>query len=58
LSGGKDNRVVIWNPTSGEVLGELPSSSAWINDVQWTSRPSILSTASYDGKVCFSFFNF
>eukprot|EP01080_Neovahlkampfia_damariscottae_P000496 gene496-8010_t len=51
LSGGKDNRVIIWNPSNGEILGELPSSSAWINDVQWSSRPSILSTASYDGII-------
>jgi protein transport protein SEC31 len=51
VSCGKDNRTLIWNPNSGEILGELPTSNNWMYDVQWSKRPSILSTASFDGKI-------
>jgi protein transport protein SEC31 len=51
VSCGKDNRTLIWNPNTGEILGELPTSNNWVFDVQWSKRPSILSTASFDGKI-------
>ena len=51
VSCGKDNRTLIWNPNTGEILGELPTSNNWMYDVQWSKRPSILSTASFDGKI-------
>lgn len=51
LSCGKDNRCIVWNPNTGETLGELPSAKSWMYDVQWSYRPSILSTASHDGSV-------
>ncbi|KAK9717564.1 protein transport protein S31 [Basidiobolus ranarum] len=52
LSTGKDCRTLCWNPRAGEVVGELPSSSNWTFDAQWSPKnPNLLSTASFDGKV-------
>ena len=52
LSSGKDNRTIVWDPTTAEVLCELPASSRWTFDVQWSPRlPAILSSASFDGTV-------
>ncbi len=31
---GKDNRTICWNPTAGEIMYELPSSTNWNIDVQ------------------------
>ena len=52
VSCGKDNRTILWNPQTGEMVGELPSSSNWTFDVQWSPRnPDLLATASFDGKI-------
>nr|XP_015201749.1 PREDICTED: protein transport protein Sec31B [Lepisosteus oculatus] len=53
LSSAKDNRILCWNPTTGEVIYELPTSSQWCFDVQWCPRnPALLSAASFDGRIC------
>jgi protein transport protein SEC31 len=41
ISAGKDNRTIIWNPNTGEMISELMNSKAWMFDVQWSYRPSI-----------------
>ncbi len=52
VSCGKDNRTILWNPQTGEMVGELPSSNNWTFDVQWSPRnPDLLATASFDGKI-------
>ncbi len=52
LSCGKDNRSICWNPQTCEIVGELPSSSNWSFEVQWSPRnPAMLATASFDGKI-------
>lgn len=51
LSGGKDGRTILWNPNTGEQLGELPQSGNWVYDVQWSYKASVLSVASYDKKL-------
>ncbi|XP_058846570.1 protein transport protein Sec31A-like isoform X8 [Acipenser ruthenus] len=52
LSCGKDNRILCWNPNSGEVLYELPTSTQWCFDIQWCPRnPAVLSAAAFDGHV-------
>ncbi|KAJ2742257.1 protein transport protein S31 [Coemansia sp. BCRC 34301] len=52
LSSGKDNRTLCWNPSSGEIVGELPPSSNWVYDVQWNqANPNVLSGASFDGRI-------
>ena len=52
LTCGKDNRTLCWDTSAGEVLAELPASSNWNFDVQWsTTTPGVLSTSSFDGRV-------
>ncbi|KAM4524216.1 protein transport protein Sec31A isoform 1-T1 [Odontesthes bonariensis] len=52
LSSAKDNRILCWNPNTGEVIYELPTSNQWCFDVQWCPRnPALLSTASFDGRI-------
>ncbi|KAJ7547293.1 hypothetical protein O6H91_08G078700 [Diphasiastrum complanatum] len=52
LTCAKDNRTLCWDTVSGEILCELPSSSNWNFDVQWSPRtPGVLSTSSFDGKI-------
>ena len=52
LTCGKDNRTLCWDTVAGEVLAELPASSNWNFDVQWSSTtPGVLSTSSFDGRV-------
>ena len=52
LSSGKDGRTIGWNPSSGEIVAEVTPSSNWSFDTQWCPRnPSVLSTASLDGKI-------
>ncbi|XP_061083735.1 protein transport protein Sec31A isoform X1 [Conger conger] len=53
LSSAKDNRILCWNPTTGEVIYELPTSNQWCFNVQWCPRnPALLSAASFDGRIC------
>ncbi|KAM3591788.1 uncharacterized protein V6R79_007404 [Siganus canaliculatus] len=52
LSSAKDNRILCWNPNTGEVIYELPTTNQWCFDVQWCPRnPALLSAASSDGKI-------
>ncbi|KAJ8365712.1 hypothetical protein SKAU_G00145430 [Synaphobranchus kaupii] len=52
LSSAKDNRILCWNPATGEVIYELPTTNQWCFDVQWCPRnPAVLSTASFDGRI-------
>jgi protein transport protein SEC31 len=52
LTCGKDNRTLCWDTDAGEILAELPASSNWNFDVQWsTTTPGVLSTSSFDGRV-------
>ncbi|KAM9379533.1 protein transport protein Sec31B [Phaethornis superciliosus] len=52
LSSAKDNRILCWNPSVGEVVYELPIQSQWCFDVQWCPRnPSVFSAATFDGWI-------
>ncbi|XP_034563318.1 protein transport protein Sec31A isoform X1 [Notolabrus celidotus] len=52
LSSAKDNRILCWNPNTGEVIYELPTTNQWCFDVQWCPRnPALLSAASFDGRI-------
>uniref|UniRef100_A0A663LVE3 Protein transport protein Sec31A n=1 Tax=Athene cunicularia TaxID=194338 RepID=A0A663LVE3_ATHCN len=52
LSSAKDNRILCWNPSMGEVVYELPIRSQWCFDVQWCPRnPSVFSAATFDGWI-------
>ncbi|XP_064819918.1 protein transport protein Sec31A isoform X1 [Oncorhynchus masou masou] len=52
LSSAKDNRILCWNPTTGEVIYELPTTNQWCFDIQWCPRnPALLSAASFDGWI-------
>ncbi|XP_072311988.1 protein transport protein Sec31A [Eucyclogobius newberryi] len=52
LSSAKDNRILCWNPNTGEVIYELPTTNQWCFDVQWCPRnPALLSAASFDGMI-------
>ncbi|XP_009992170.1 PREDICTED: protein transport protein Sec31A [Chaetura pelagica] len=52
LSCGKDAKIVCSNPSTGEVLYELPTNTQWCFDIQWCPRnPAVLSAASFDGRI-------
>ncbi|XP_068255197.1 protein transport protein Sec31B isoform X2 [Nyctibius grandis] len=52
LSSAKDNRILCWNTSVGEVVYELPIRSQWCFDVQWCPRnPSVFSAATFDGWI-------
>jgi protein transport protein SEC31 len=52
LSCGKDSRTLCWDPLQGELLCELPSSTNWNFDVQWSPRmPAVYAAASFNGGV-------
>ncbi|NWU62596.1 SC31B protein, partial [Pterocles burchelli] len=52
LSSAKDNRILCWNPSMGEVVYELPIWSQWCFDVQWCPRnPSVFSAATSNGWI-------
>ncbi|KAK9238451.1 hypothetical protein V1525DRAFT_358354 [Lipomyces kononenkoae] len=52
LSSGKDNRTLLWNPQSGDVLGEFPIATNWTFETRWYDRnPELFATASFDGKI-------
>ncbi|GJN84869.1 protein transport protein S31 [Purpureocillium lilacinum] len=52
LSSGKDNRTLVWNPQTGERLGELPEMTNWIFQAQFNPHnPSLSASASFDGKI-------
>ncbi|CEP18892.1 hypothetical protein [Parasitella parasitica] len=52
MSCGKDCKTLIWNPNSGELLGELAQDSNWTFQTEWCPRnPDLLASASFDGKI-------
>lgn len=52
LSCGKDNRLICWNPQTGDSHGEFSVSTNWTFQTRWNPRnPNIIATASFDGKI-------
>ncbi|KAI8981701.1 hypothetical protein BDF20DRAFT_905569 [Mycotypha africana] len=52
MSCGKDCKTLIWNPNSGELLGDLAQDTNWTFQAEWCPRnPDLLATASFDGKI-------
>ena len=51
LTGSADNRSLITNAAGG-VVAELPVSGQWVHCVAWCFQPSIVATASLEGKIC------
>lgn len=52
ISSGKDNSTLLWNPITGEKLGEYPTTANWAFHTKFApSSPDIFATASFDGKV-------
>ncbi|KAK9457669.1 hypothetical protein V1511DRAFT_455403 [Dipodascopsis uninucleata] len=52
LSAGKDNRTLLWNPQSGELLGEFPIATNWTFETRFYDRnPDLFASASFDGKI-------
>ena len=52
LSCGKDNRTILWNPQTAQILGEFPIASTWAFETQWCPQnPDILANATFEGKI-------
>ena len=52
LSCGKDNRTLLWNPQTGERLGEFPEVTNWTFETRFNPHnPALSATASFDGKI-------
>ncbi|KAF4333713.1 transport SEC31, partial [Fusarium beomiforme] len=52
LSSGKDNRTIVWNPSTGERYGELPEVTNWTFLTRFNPHnPNLSATASFDGKI-------
>lgn len=52
LSCGKDNRTLVWNPQTGERLGEFPEVTNWTFQTRFNPHnPGLSATASFDGKI-------
>ena len=52
LSCGKDNRTLLWNPQTGERLGEFPEVTNWTFQTRFNPHnPALSATASFDGKI-------
>jgi protein transport protein SEC31 len=52
LSCGKDNRTLVWNPQTGERLGEFPEVTNWTFQTRFNPHnPAVSATASFDGKI-------
>lgn len=52
LSCGKDNRTICWNAQTGAAYGEFPIVTSWTFQTRWNPHyPSLLATASFDGKI-------
>lgn len=52
LSSGRDNTVVLWNPTTGEQLTQYPPHGNWLFKTKFAPQaPDIFATASFDSKI-------
>lgn len=55
LTSSRDGRSMLVSPTTGETIAELPKSSAWNFDVQWSPRASgVYLASSFDGRISFN----
>jgi WD40 repeat protein len=50
-SASRDNKVMVWDPSTGTHLHTLEGHSDWVNAVQFSPDGSKLASASYDNKV-------
>lgn len=52
ISSGKDNATFLWNPITGEKLGQYPTTANWAFHTRFAPlSPEIFATASFDGKI-------
>lgn len=52
ISCGKDNRILVWNPQTGERYGEFPEATNWTFSARFNPvNPNLSATASFDGKI-------
>ncbi|KAI9034360.1 hypothetical protein DFJ74DRAFT_600434 [Hyaloraphidium curvatum] len=52
LSCGKDNRTLLWNPSTTENLGTVDVTGNWAFEVQWCPRnPDLLAIGGFDGII-------
>ena len=52
LSSGRDNTVVLWNPTTGEQLTQYPPHGNWLFKTKFAPQgPDFFATASFDSKI-------
>ncbi|KAJ2906944.1 Protein transport protein SEC31 [Zalerion maritima] len=52
ISSGRDAKTIVWNPQTGEKLGELPEATNWAFLTQFhPHNPNLTATASFDGKI-------
>lgn len=52
ISCGKDNRILVWNPQTGERYGEFPEATNWTFLTRFNpGNPNLSATASFDGKI-------
>lgn len=52
LSSGKDNRTLLWNPETGDKLGEYPTASNWSFETAFNPRsPNMFASATFDGAI-------
>lgn len=52
ISSGKDNNTMLWNPITGQKLGEYPTTANWAFLTRFApNAPDIFATASFDGKI-------
>lgn len=55
LTTSRDGRTMLVSPSSGDVVAELPRSTAWNFDVQWSTRSAgVYMASSFDGRVSFN----
>ena len=53
LSSSKDNRIIVWDATTGQPASELPPATNWKFDVQWApgKAAGIFGGATFEGKI-------
>ncbi|ODV92910.1 hypothetical protein CANCADRAFT_49300 [Tortispora caseinolytica NRRL Y-17796] len=52
LSCGMDDRTIIWNPITAQMLGEYSPTGNWEFQVAWNPvNPNTFATASYQGSI-------
>lgn len=52
LSSGKDNSMKLWNPMTGEKLGDFAPAANWTFLARFAPRaPDVIASASFDGKI-------